>query len=632
MKKSTRQDHGDNCGKFRSIWVAILSFLFLLSSCTQLQKPQSEPFYAQTSPPAKQEFRWSNGRSPKSFDPARASAPPETDIIRALFEGLTNTDAKTLLETPGVAEKWTSADNYKKWTFYLRDDAKWSNGKQVTAQDFVRSWQRLAEMGGQAAHNDLLRNIVGVPVQASDEPETVAATPDILLNSLANKKLPVLPQVQNSNVSVPQPVNTKNVNANADSHEPIKTGIAIKNKFGFAAENDRVLVVSLVLPDKDFPKLVAHPIFSPIYGDGKEFESGKPDAAIQTNGAFRISALGADGLTLERSDTYWNRKAIKIERVRFVPMENPEAALEAYRAGNLDAVTNGEFAPLALKLLSAYQDFRRTAHNGINFYEVNSAKAPFNDRRVRQALSSAIERERLTEGEMEGTAEPAMTFLPFGKQSNIKISQDKDLARDLLDEAGFPDGENFPVIRLLVNRNDAQQRIARSVARMWKQNLNLDTEIIVKEQAELELARKSGDFDLVRRGVVFPTADEEANLRAIFRYVNERKSSQSDPLMTGTDKARVEKRSSELNQNSLTKTDAPVNEADTTTERAIDSLPFVREDAILEYYAIPLYFPVSYSLVKPYVSGFELNSLDAPSLKDVLIDNEWQPKKVNGES
>src|SRR4051812_40215747 len=116
-----------------------LAFLFaltavLLGACSETGTPKSEPLIVQTAPPAKQEFRWSNGKMPKSFDPALASAAPETDVVRALFEGLTEIDAKTLGEESGVAEKWTASDDFKTWTFYLRDDARWSNGKPVTAQ------------------------------------------------------------------------------------------------------------------------------------------------------------------------------------------------------------------------------------------------------------------------------------------------------------------------------------------------------------------------------------------------------------------------------------------------------------------------------------------------------------------
>lgn len=614
--KSVQINYSGRAGIFALICFSAVIFL---SSCGEIKKPQPEPFYAQTVPPAKQEFRWSNGKAPKTFDPAKASAAPETDIARALFEGLTNTDPKTLKETPGVAERWTASDNLKVWTFHLRENAKWSNGKPVTAQDFVRSWRRLAELGDEAAHSGLLKNISGLPPRKREPLEPGDGETDILLNSLNNSSSPLLSQSSNnSNTSVSQTEIAQN--SNTAVRTPEKTRPDAEIKLGFVAENDLVLKVLLIQPDKDFPKLVSHPIFSPVHGDGQEFENGKTATAIVTNGAFRIAGNGVDGVTLDRSENYWNRNAVKIERVRFVPMENSEAALEAYRRGELDAVTNGEFAPLALKLLSPFQDFRRTTYSALNFYEVNSIKPPFTDRRVRQALSSAIERERLTEGEMEGTTQPALTFLPFNTQSHLKMSQDKEKARELLDEAGFPDGDNFPVIKLLVNRNDLQQRIARSVARMWKQNLNLETEIIVKEASEFEAARKSGDFDLIRRGVVFPTANEAANFRAIF----EAEEQELVPPPTET-----------TDSNTASADNQPVepkSEPKTADSETDYSLAFAEENAIFECNAIPLYFPVSYSLVKPYVSGFELNSLGASSLKDVLIDNNWQPEKVKGES
>jgi len=128
----------------------------------------------------------------------------------------------------------------------------------------------------------------------------------------------------------------------------------------------------------------------------------------------------------------------------------------------------------------------------------------------------SIDRDRLTDGELEGSTQPAAGFLPLGDKKVSRLILDIEKARGLLEKAGYPNGERFPQIRLVVNRNDTQQRIARSVARMWKQNLNLETLIIVKESSEIEAVKASGDYDLIRRGVVLPTADEMVCLTAIF--------------------------------------------------------------------------------------------------------------------
>ncbi len=591
------------------VYLWIIIFALFLSSCAELEKPKTEPFYAQTAPTGKKEFRWSNGKTPKSFDPALAASSPETDIVWAVFEGLTDTNPQTLEAIPAISIKWESAEDFKTWTFHLRKDAKWSNGKPVTAKDFERSWQRLAKMGTRVSHYKLFQNIVGMQIAPKENlPVLEEKEPDIFAN-LSNQNSQVLTNQSNTN--------TANTTIETEK-KPIEKIETEKPVFGVEAVDNFTLKVSLVNADKNFPALVAHPLFRPIFGDGKDFESGKLNAAIITNGAFRISSIGQDGITLDRAENFWNKDKIELERVRFVPAENAETALQFYRKGDVDAVTNFDFAPLALKLLEPYDDFHRTTHSALNFYEFNTEKAPFNDHRVREALAIAIERERLTEGTTEGATKPALSFLSFTKGEN-KLSQDIKRAKKLLEEAGFPNGENFPTIKLVVNRNDIQQRIARSVKQMWEQNLNLKTEISVKESGEIEAIAKSKDFDILRRGAVFPVADETANLLTIFppkMAVSEQKNEAEEIAQ--------EKETAEnpdvLTENSEDK-DSAVEKPQTIENKII----LTEEQAIEELPAIPLYFPMTYSLVKPYVKGFEMNSLDAPSLKNVRIDNDWQP-------
>lgn len=595
--------------------IFITTLIFLSLSCTQLEKPEPEPFFAQTAPPKIQEFRWSNGKLPKSFDPALASAPPETDVVRALYEGLTETDPTTLQEVAGVAEKWSSSDDFKVWTFKLRKNAKWSNGKQVTANDFVRAWKRLIQLGEKTAHRNLLSNIVGVPRTGIEVPVSTEAAEQLLRsnsNSSANQAEPSSP-VQR--VQIPSNANAKPQQPEATSSPAVGGSAGAAPPLGIVAEDELTLKVTLVRPDKEFPRLVANPIFRPIFSNGEEFMGKDLNPTFVTNGPFRLAKIESTGVILERSENYWDRENVKLEKVHIVAAETPEKALTAYRAGELDAITNAEFSPLVLKLLTPYEDFRKTTHSALNFYEVNAAKAPFADRRVREALSNAIERDRLTEGEMEGQTRPALSFLPYATATKAKLTQDKEKAKALLDEAGFPEGSGFPVIRLLVNRNDIQQRIARSVARMWKQNLNVETEIVVRDTVELERMRKAGEFDLVRRGVVFPTSDETANFMAMFEIkpvaVPDTSSQPEQKPPTGPSAAEP-----------LPNIPAGETKPGVPTETAI----LTEDEAIYELHAIPLYFPTSYSLVKPYVSGFDMNSLDSIALSKVSINSEWQPK------
>ncbi len=602
----------------------LCTFAFFVSACSELQQPTPEKFFAETVPPRQQEFRWSNGQMPKSLDPAFAAAPPETDIVRALYEGLTDLDPKTLKEVPGVAERWSSSSDLKTWTFYLRKDARWSNGDPVTAKDFVRSWTRLASLGERAAHHQLVRNIVGLEKLPG---ETAGELPDFLTRQPGDTAFPITEANSNTNsnsTSVPYLAANSNI-SNIRQDQPERTGQAEKNRrVGVEAVSDRELKVTLKRPDNDLPKLVANPIFRPVHNAGKEFVADKLNPKAVTNGPFRIADLSENGITLERAEGHWRRDEIKLDRVHFVPMPDAESALQAYRDGQLDAVTNAEFKPLVLKLLSPYEDFRVTTHSALNFYEFNLARAPFNDRRVREALAIAIDRERLTEAEMKGATQPAYSFMPFNERTGVRISQDNQKAKDLLSKAGYPDGENFPEIELLINRNDTQQRIARSVVRMWKENLNVEATIVVKDASEIEAARENKDFDIVRRGVVLPTTDEAANFMAIFPPRAEPK---SEERPSGTPDAHASP--------SATATPA-IDVANVIGSEKIvvaqDAEILSEEQAIFELYAIPLYFPTSYSLIKPYIHGFDTNSLDAPALHSVVIDSNWQPKKPVRES
>lgn len=604
--------------------------------------PKPEPFYAETTPPKVQEFRWSNGKLPKSFDPARAVTAPETDIVRATFEGLTEIDAKTLKEIPAAAEKWSSSPDLKIWTFEIRKDAQWSNGKRLTADDFVTSWKRLVGLGDKTAHRDLFRNIVGMHDPKVVEP-IAGESVDFAHAPNAESRQHV--DAVNSNSALKYQVahpsetpQTLTLNPTQPDHKEKFTGKQTLEKFGVEAVSDTTLRVTLETADKDFPKLVANPIFRPIYGDGAEFETDPLDDDLVTNGAFEVASVGKDGVVLDRSDTYWNKENVGLEHVRFVPKDTAEAALDAYKKGDLDAVTNVDFEPLALKLLAPYEDFRQTTHSALNFYDINTKNAPFSDRRIREALSISIDRDRLTEREMEGSTRPATSFLPLGDNVKNKLSLDVDRAKKLLETAGFANGTGFPKIRLVINRNDTQQRVARTIARMWKQNLNLDTEIIVKETADLETARAAGEYDLVRRGIVLPTVDEAVNLAAIFG--GHKKIAETPAAVLTTEPGKTESTTPSPTPQSQTQkfagrgpsADEPLLSAEKPALVPAAEAMITEQDAMYEIYAIPLYFPTSYSLVKPYVKGFETNGLDAPLLKDISIDSDWQPKPVRGES
>jgi oligopeptide transport system substrate-binding protein len=551
-------------------WLASnLAFVLALTHSGCWLDERIEPFYGQVAVPQTQEFHWSDGGLPQTFDPAFAAAPPDTDLVRAIFEGLTDYDPKTLAPVPGVATRWEASNGGRTWTFHLRDDAQWSNGEPVTAEDFVRSWRRIVRIGDLAPHTNLLENIEG-----SDRRSAVAS--------------------QQS----PLPGNE------TDEHEP-----ALKDsQFGVEALSERVLRVQLRRPDMNFPALVAHPVFRPVKLAEEGSTAKLPPDNLISNGAFSLAKSEAQRVLLERASNYWDKQQVTLDRVAFVHQKDAESALAAYQAGEVDAVTNVAFEPLAIKLLAPYDDFRRTTYGALTYYTFNTSHEPFDDVRVREALALALDRERISDDDLGGATEPATRFLPEtlgdSQQPVVEKSEllekDYERARDLLAEAGYPDGEGFPTIRLLVNRNEQQRIVAQSVAAMWRDVLGVETEIIIKPWDEYEAAIRAGDFDVVRRGLVMQTTDELTNIRALFRegLTSAPQTPESEP---------------NADQDGKTATATPFPTIETEAQ------------ALKDLSVMPIYFASSYALVKPYVTGFDSNVLDAPSLKTVRINTAWKP-------
>src|SRR6266536_595733 len=148
-------------GRFSTWLASALLAALMLSHAGCFLDEKVEPYYGRVVVPRDQEFHWSDGGLPQTFDPAFAAAPPDTDLVRAIFEGLTDYDPRTLTPVPAVATRWEQSSGGRVWTFYLRADARWSNGEAVTAKDFVDSWRRTMKIGDLAPHTDLLSNIVG---------------------------------------------------------------------------------------------------------------------------------------------------------------------------------------------------------------------------------------------------------------------------------------------------------------------------------------------------------------------------------------------------------------------------------------------------------------------------------------
>ncbi len=587
-----------------SVAASLLVVMSLTGGC--FLDHEVEPYYGRTPAPRAQEFRWSDGGLPQVFDPAMAAVPPDTDAVRALYEGLTEYDPKSLAPVPGVAARWESSVDAREWIFHLRRDARWSNGETVTAQDFVRSWQRTIQMGERAPHARLLKNIQGVAPAAEVNPTPTPA--------------PQPEQAQTQRDSNKKEEPKKETKIDAPKPQP----------FGVEAIDDYTLRVRLLRSDAGFPALVSHPVFRPVYKLDSLFtdQSAGANSRPVSNGAFQLSKVENEGVVLERAKNYWDVQSVALQRVQFVPAKDAEAALAAYHAGEVDAVTNAGFEPLALKLLAPYKDFRRETFGALTYYSFNTSRPPFDDVRVREALSIAIDRDRISQDQLGGATEPAKKFLPAPTTHGADaahaqaplIGHDVARARQLMTEAGYPpEAGKFPKVRLLVNRNAQQRQVAETIAAMWRSALGVETEIVLKDWEEYEIAYAAGDYDVARRSYVMQTADDSSTLREMF---------EPEVAPVAISAQATEQTAEKKTEDAKNGVGDGVKENGEKPPNPINPAPILSEaQALRELPAMPIYFASSYALVKPYVVGFDTNLLDAPSLKHVRIDTSWQQPK-----
>jgi oligopeptide transport system substrate-binding protein len=395
-----------------------------------------------------------NGAEPKDLDPHIATGVPEFHIITNLFEGLTGKDPKTLAPVPGVAKSWKVSKDGKVYTFTLRDDAKWSNGDPVTAQDFVYSWTRLLQ------------------------PETAA---EYAYEGYYIK-------------------NGKAFNAGT---------LKDASKLGVKALNATTLEVTLENPVPFFLSLVFHHSLYPVHkATVEKWGRGwtRPEHMV-TNGAFVLGEWEINKvIKLKKSPTYWDHDRVILTEANYYPTENLDTEEKMFRTKKLDATYEVPLEKLPYWQHDKSGVFQSHPWLGVYFYRLNVTKGPLKDKRVRQALNLAIDRGRLVKYVSKGNEDPATAFTPpgcgnFHPESKLPTDTSQlAKARALLAEAGFPDGKNFPSLEILYNTHEGHKKIAEAVQEMLKQNLGIPVTLVNQEWKVYLDSQKTLNYQLSRAG------------------------------------------------------------------------------------------------------------------------------------
>ncbi|SMR81625.1 oligopeptide transport system substrate-binding protein [Aliiroseovarius halocynthiae] len=393
-----------------------------------------------------------------SVDPQIVEDVSGSEIVRDLFEGLYNQDKDGNL-VPGVATGYSTNDDKTVYTFTLRDNAKWSDGKPVTAQDFVYAWQRLAD-----------------PATASEYQWYVEV------------------------------MNLKNAG-------PVMAGEAPLSDLGVKAIDDHTLEVTLASSLPYFAKTTTHASTFPapkwaIDEHGTDWI--KPENIV-VNGAYTLTEHVANERSVrERNPMYWDNENTIIDKTVALVINDENVALTRYQAGELDRteIPAGQYPALEQSHPEEAVIFPRLCSYYYTINVSDSAPEFLKDVRVRQALSYAIDRDVITEKVLQAGEIPAYTFTP-GATAGFEVpavdyagwSQDERNAKavELMAEAGY--GADNPIdLTLLYNTSEAHKKIALAVSQMWKQNLGVKVTLENQEWKTYLTTRGEQNYEVARAG------------------------------------------------------------------------------------------------------------------------------------
>jgi oligopeptide transport system substrate-binding protein len=496
-----------------------------------------------------------NGLEVASLDPQKVEGIPESNIILNLLEGLVSTDANGHV-VAAVATNWENRD-FKTWTFHLRPDAVWSDGSPVTAQDFVYSWQRLAD-----------------------------------------------PKTGSPYASYLQYAKVENIDA-------ILTGKQSPQTLGIKAIDDKTLQITLSEPVPYFISMLSHTSLKPVKRSVVEKFGDKwtLPANYVGNGAYRLKDwVVNERIVLERSPSYWNNKKTVIDQATFLPIASEVSDVNRFRSGEID-ITNSAIPPnLFAKMKSEIpEQLHVNPYLCTFYYELNNQRAPFTDVRVRTAVKLTLDRDIIANKIMGQGQIPAYSLTPsFTEGAKFTApewagwsqEQRNTEAKKLLAEAGFSAAKPLK-FTLLYNTSDQNKQQAIAAASMWKKNLGADVTLRNQEWKTSLESRHQGQYDVARATWCGDYNEPSAFLNLVISNSSINtifyKSPAFDALMASTLKAPDEAARAVLYQQA---------------EAQLD------KDSAL----VPVYYRVSARLIRPSVGGFTgKDPLDYTDLKNLYI-------------
>lgn len=420
------------------------------------------------------------GPDPETIDPALNTAVDGGNMLLHSFECLLVVDQEGEI-APGQAETWETSEDGLTWTFHLRDGLKWSDGSDFTANDFVYSWKRVCDPNVAAPYAETVLGMVKGYEEA--------------------------------------------VNGDLDA-------------LAVTAPDDKTFVVELSAPCTFFDSLAAFATLSPVQQATIEANGDAWATAPETyvsNGPFYVTEwVPGSHITMSKNPNYWNADAIKLDSLKFVLMEDSNAAYTAYQTGGVSFIK--DVPTEEIPSLEGNDEFHVEPIIGTYYVSINIEKEPFNNVDVRKALSLAIDREYVAGTLMQGTYTPASNLFGPGWSDPIggdfmenanggqpyidtaNFEADLEQAKQLLADAGYPNGEGLPTITYTSNDTAYHKVVAEYLQQAWAEiGINLDVDIV--EWSSFTPMRRSGDYESARNGWVGDYSDP-SNMLDIFYSSN----------------------------------------------------------------------------------------------------------------
>jgi oligopeptide transport system substrate-binding protein len=365
-----------------------------------------------------------------TLDPTRANHVSSSILIQQLFSGLVRLNAEHEI-VPDVALSWEVLEDGQKYIFYLRDDVRWSDGRPVTAGDFEYAWKRTLA------------------------PESGPYPAELLLDIRYARAY----------------------------HEG---ELADPGLVGVRAADDWILIIELEGPSSYFLHLLAQPVAMPVPGHivqtaGDEWTQ---PGNLVVNGPFLVKEWRPDQyIHLERNPVYHGRRNGNLEAVEVALLDDAEEAWQLYQEDELDCLyLTPLFSPGRLEHARQHSpdQYMGGPTPSIIFLALDVTRPPFDNLLVRQALAIATDKEMLANVTLTGLYPPANGgFVPPGLPGHVPgigLSYDPERARELLSQAGYPGGRDFPVINARVLDANIYQIISRALHSQWLENLGLNIE------------------------------------------------------------------------------------------------------------------------------------------------------------